>query len=328
LAEQYQDVEFAAWARQQVAQASEVLERELWDDSLGYYISWRDNNFRAWDGLLGEHPRECRDSQISQIAGAQWADMLDLGEICDPERRLRALHEIARRNVDGVPGVPADEYRTDGSFSQSIGGYVLGYYASLAIASGLPDLGWRAVENIYRVRYELDGSPWDAPLQWAGERNELAQWGRWYMANPASWAVLAALGGAHIDQLRGDLWLAPAWPSGWGERLEALPVFLPGFAAVLNALHTADTWRVEFRLTACGAEPLRLQTLGVRLPRAFRAPGEQVEPAPGLEILPQDRLRFACPLTLANPGDGFTLTVSRSVPQETLGVTLETHSAA
>ena len=165
---------------------------------------------------------------ISQLAGAWWADMLGLGDIVDPERRRRALEFIGRHNVEVVAGCSADEFSLDGRAMQSMTALAMGNYASQAIAAGLPDHGWEAVEKIYRARYEHDGCPWDAPLQWSGDGNLEPQWGRWYMSHPASWHLLWALAGVRLDRLQGSLILQPCWPSGWGNELRVASRLLSG----------------------------------------------------------------------------------------------------
>jgi hypothetical protein len=142
------------------------------------------------------------------------------------------------------------------------------------------------------------------------------------MANPASWAVLGALGGAHFDSARGELWLAPSWPSAWGRQLESLPILLPGFAAALSAERTAASEWVDLRLTACGA-PLRLRSVGVRLPHDFIKSLDKIIAAQDLELSTDERLQFSGMVTLAQPGDGFRITVRRTEQPNTLEATLE-----
>jgi len=314
LAEKQNDKEFADWTRQQFQNAQRTMEEDLWDEELGYYHSWRDNNYKVWDGLLTEHPRLSKNSQISQLAGSFWAELLDLGELFDKKHRDRALAEIGKRNVDSVPGCPADEYRSDGSYSQSMIPNVIGYFAALAITAGQPDAGWRAVEKVYRVRYDLDGSPWDAPLQCSGEGNKFVQWGRWYLSNPASWYVLWALGGVHLDRIQGDIWVAPCWATQWGKILKSLPVYLPGFQAQVDAEYEDDLWQVSFRLRSLAGEPIKLNSLGTRLPSCISQGAQRIHKANSTndcQILENGRIKFLRSICLKQPGDGFRICVSR-----------------
>jgi hypothetical protein len=217
-----------------------------------------------------------------------------------------------------VPGCPADEFRLDGRYMQSMSALVMGNYAAQAVAAGLPDHGWAAMENIYKARYEHDGCPWDATLQWSGEGNLQPQWGRWYMSHPASWYVLLALGGVRLDRLRGSLMLAPAWPAAWGDRLEALPVFLPGLWAEVEASRSAEGWRACFTVKRL-LQPLAVAEIGAWLPdQAPEITGRPFDPArarvevtgldpAAVELLPSGRVRIAQALHLTREGEGFSV---------------------
>lgn len=267
LAEERGESAYARELEGRFEQAQAVMERELYDEQRGYYICWRDRHAEGWGGERA-HPARSTSSHISQLAGAWWADMLDLEPIVDPQRRRRALAFIGRHNVAQLPGSPADEYHLDGSSMQSMSALAMGNYAAQAIGAGLADAGWQAACNIYRARYEHDGCPWDATLQWSGPGNLQPQWGRWYMSHPASWFLLPALGGVWIDRLRQRLTLGPCWPSEWGERLRALPVFLPGLLLSVDAHRSAR--RLEVAVTVAEAHtPMRFDTLCVRLPPGF-----------------------------------------------------------
>ena len=50
LATERGDATFANWARDRFAAAQQVMENELWDEALGYYISWRDRAHEGWKG--------------------------------------------------------------------------------------------------------------------------------------------------------------------------------------------------------------------------------------------------------------------------------------
>jgi hypothetical protein len=212
-----------------------------------------------------------------------------------------------------VPGCPADEFALDGRAMQSMTALAMGNYASQAIAAGLPDLGWLAVERIYRARYERDGCPWDAPLQWSGDGNFEPQWGRWYMSHPASWYVLWALGGVRLDRLRNSLMVQPSWPAAWGDELRALPVFFPGLQGEIGSRRSAQGLEVTFTVKRA-ISPLVIKTAGIRLPPDFRdvqIRGSVVTDAGATATVRDGDVIFDRPLTFAQPGDGFTLAASR-----------------
>jgi uncharacterized protein (DUF608 family) len=313
LARERGDTAFAEWAQERFAAAQRVVEEELWDEANGYYICWRDRGYASWKGERAHGPRST-NSHISQLAGAWWADMLGLGDIVDPRRRRRALAFIGQHNVGKVPGCPADEFCLDGRYMQSMTALVMGNYAAQAIGAGLPDQGWAAVEKIYKARYERDGCPWDAPLQWSGEGNFLPQWGRWYMSHPASWYVLLALGGVRLDRLRGSLMLAPSWPTAWGDRLRALPVFLPGLWGQIDSHRAGDRWEVTFTAKRL-LQPLALNQVSVQLPAAFDAKQTRVKIS-GLDgvavsVQPAGLVTLTGRAVLTGAGDGFTIGASR-----------------
>ncbi len=308
------DREFIDWAAERFEKARKTLERDLWNDSLGYYYAWLDRNYLAWKGLPGEHAFAGTHSHISQLAGEFYANLLDLGDLVDPERRARTVRSIGERNVGQVPGVPADEFHTDGSYSQAMSAMVLGYYGAFATAAGSPDLGWEAVEKVYRVRYDLDGSPWDAPLQWSGPGNTQAQWGRWYFSTPASWYYLWSLGGVHYNRLTGELWLNPSWPSAWGERLERLPVFLPGFQAEISASRANGAWEIDFRIKKLLRGRVEVKSICVSIPEYLIGKKVIVKSTALLDgefsILHGKRLCWNMNSQLEQEGDGFSMECS------------------
>ena len=313
MAQARNDQAFIEWITAQSEHAKETLENELWNEETGYYYGWLDRNHHAHDGLPTEHPRLGTHCHNSQLAGEFWANVLDLGSVVDEQRRSRTLQAIGSRNVDQVAGVPADEFRTDGSFSQSMSAFVLGYYGGLSTASGFPDLGWKAVEKVYHVRYDLDGSPWDATLQWSGPGNTQAQWGRWYFSTPASWYYLWSLGGVHLNRLSGELWLNPSWPSAWGSSLKKLPVFLPAFQAEINASRDHNSWTIDFQIKKILQGPISLKSMAIGLPDGFHKQALSFE-TKGLvkqqiPIEKDGRIVWDGDFSLSQSGDGFAVTV-------------------
>ena len=311
LAEERAESAYVRALEARFARAQAVLERELFDEQRGYYICWRDSKAPLWAGERA-HEQRSTSSHISQLAGAWWADMLDLEPIVDPERRRRALAFIARHNVAQVAGSPADEYHLDGSVMQSMSALAMGNYAAHAIGAGLADEGWQAACNIYRARYEHDGCPWDATLQWSGPGNLQPQWGRWYMSHPASWFLLPSLGGVWIDRLRHRLTLGPSWPSEWGAQLRALPVFLPGLQVSVDAHRSAERFEVAVTVGEV-LRPMHFDTVCVRLPSGLDARRAQVRIEGRPEALragADARVTAKVPIQFARAGDRFAYSVS------------------
>jgi uncharacterized protein (DUF608 family) len=266
MAEDFGDTPFADEVRERFSRAQRVLEEDLWHEGLGYYRSWVDPDHMAWENTPQAHAPESLNCHIGQLAGAWWADLLDLGQLVDPARRRRALASIDRLNVQPVSGCPANEVDSEGNFSESWPLYALVYYAAQAISAGLPEAGWRAVERIYRVRQQLDGSHWDTPLEYAGPNNEEPQWGRWYMSTPASWYVWIALSGVRLDRVHRQLSIAPCWPDEWGDHLAAFPVFLPGLRMSLDCTRMPSSWRVDLKFDRLTGASLGLDRIIVPLP--------------------------------------------------------------
>lgn len=313
LAEERGEGGYAGELEGRFARAQAVMEGELFDEQRGYYICWRDTKAAQWRGER-EHAARSTSCHVSQLAGAWWADMLEVGPIVDPERRRRALAFIGRHNVAGVAGSPADEYHLDGSTMQSMSALVMGNYAAHAIGAGLADEGWQAVCNIYRARYEHDGCPWDATLQWSGAGNLEPQWGRWYMSHPASWFLLPALGGIWIDRLHHRLTLSPCWPKQWGPCLHALPVFLPGVQLSVDAQRSAEGLEVTISAGQVNS-PLHFDTVSIRLPEGLEAARARVRIHGLSEALRADadgRVSARVPVRFARAGDRLRYSVSAS----------------
>jgi hypothetical protein len=290
------------------------MEERLWDEEGGYYVSW-------WElGLDGAPDERSPNSQVSQLTGAWWADLLGIPQIVDGSRRRRALQAIYRMNVEPVSGCPADEAAPDGTTLQSMAALVVPHYGAQAIAAGLPDQGWEAVRRIYRVRYELDRSPWDAPLQWSGPGNEEPQWGRWYMSNPSSWYLPLALAGIRVDRLRGRLSVAPSWPSAWGEELD-MPVFLPDVQLRVRAGRGSRGPEVRLEVERITRGPIVFDEVSVRLPGTSSDTPPVTDTSPVTDAPPvtvtngrgaaswtadgAGRMRLAGPLVLRAVGEGF-----------------------
>jgi hypothetical protein len=306
------DFEFAEWARSLFSKVQQVMENELWSESLGYYICWSDKNHRVWKGHRS-HEEKSDSCQISQLAGAWWAELLNLGDIVDPTRRKQALLSIAELNVARSRGMPADEVSPDGSYKMSMFPYAQVYFVAQAIAAGLPDIAWEAFNKIYQTRYELDGCPWDAFLQWGGEGNTQPQWGRWYISTPSSWYLLWAIGGARVDRLRGKLSIKPNWPTEWGDHLSSLPVYMPGFQGVIDCRRGKTDGHLNFIVKKIFGEPLRLSSISCQVDAEVE--GETVKTTlNGEEIknisVPSNRLiSINQDVTFKKEGDGFTFTI-------------------
>jgi non-lysosomal glucosylceramidase len=235
-------------------------EEKLFSQELGYYKNWVDVNSAGWKDGERPHDPESTNCMVSQLAGEWFAGLYGFEGLLDPERVRSALGAIFRKNVRLVEGCPANEVSADDKWvSASWPYYVETYFAMNAIYHGMPDEGLRTLEQIAHTFEVVDGSPWDAPLDWVGPQNTERGWGRWYMTNPCSWYVLLALGGFNYDITRGRLMLTPNIPTALG-RLEKLPIFMPRFWATLDASPGAIRLKVD-QLIGAGVLPLKELTV-------------------------------------------------------------------
>jgi uncharacterized protein (DUF608 family) len=308
------DQEFVDEVRKRFMLAQGVLEEELWHDELGYYRSWIDPDHLAWENTPKAHDHESLNCHIGQLAGVWWADLLDLGEIIDPDRRRRATARITELNVDRVDGCPANEVDTEGGYSESWPLYALVYYSAQAISAGLADEGWRGVENIYRVRQQIDGSHWDSPLEYSGENNIEPQWGRWYMSTPASWYLWIALSGVRLDRVRRQMSVRPSWPDEWGEKLSSVPVFLPNMQLQVDCGRTAESWSLNLTVEKILGGSLDLDLITSQLPdhldpKKTRLINRGV-PETNISIKDDGSILIQGPLQFEKKGDGFSLEAS------------------
>ncbi|MEI6197899.1 MAG: GH116 family glycosyl hydrolase, partial [Verrucomicrobiota bacterium] len=88
------DDAFAQSLDERFTKARPEAERKLWNEQLGYYVSWKDENHAA--STTGERPHglESRNSMIAQLAGAWFARLLNLGDILDPAHVASALNRM------------------------------------------------------------------------------------------------------------------------------------------------------------------------------------------------------------------------------------------
>lgn len=240
LAERHQDKDFAAYCDAQAARVRQAIETKLWDESKGYFISWRDDLAPCWAGGPRPHAASSENCMVGQVAGEWVSGMFGLEPGVPREQLMKALRQIFRRNVAPIAGCPANEVSPQGQHSFSWPFYAEIYFASNACYWGLADEGLEAMRRIDHAISEVAEAPWDAPLVWGGPDNTRPGWGRWYMSSPASWFFLPALGGVVYDALEKLIRLDPHIPQaiGQGQELLNLPLFFPqGWLALTVRLH-------------------------------------------------------------------------------------------
>jgi len=207
LAERFHDEEFAAVCRAAFGKAKKSMTDRLW---MGDY-------FRLFNGEAVSGRTD--DSICSgQLAGQWLAYLLGLGELFPNDviqKCVRKMYDHCLRKVEyGVADVidPAGNIRkANHGWTCSWVPYVQAYMATNAFYCGLEEVGLETFKRCRDIVYERDGRPWEAYLAYDVHTGK-ADWGRWYMTHPASWAVFWAIEGFGLSIPDGKLTLAPNLP--------------------------------------------------------------------------------------------------------------------
>jgi len=195
---------------------------------------------RLW---MGDYFRNYNDDRISgkvddsicsgSLAGQWLARLLNLGELFprDTTRAMvRKMYDCCLKKVHyGVADVidmAGNVQKANHGWTCSWIPYVEAYMATVAFYSGLPDIGMETFKRCRDVVYEQDKRPSEAYLAYDVNTGR-ADWGRWYMTHPASWAVLWAIEGFSYSIPEATVALAPSLPENMKE-LHA-PVFATAF---------------------------------------------------------------------------------------------------
>lgn len=274
MAEWKNDSEFAEKCRLRFVKIQESMEKILWNKKPGYYICWRDESYKNWRKGERPHGKQSLSCMNAQLAGQWFANLYDLGDILPRERIESAMTQMTKRNLACVKYSMANEHYPDGKHTASWPYYSETYYGANAIYENEPDGGFECFEKIYKLHHEYEGSPWDAVLYYRGKDNEVAGWGNFYMTNPASWAILLAIGGFAMNIPDGSLKIAPNVPKKLNSNgnLENFPIFMPQFWAEIDHKQDAKSIKTTFRITKWhGLPALIFKKISSRLPLKFNA---------------------------------------------------------
>ena len=316
------DAEFAAKCRAWAEKILETMEGVLWDEKLGYYISWHDESHKNWEKGERPHKRLSRACMNAQLAGQWFAHLYDLGDLLPRERIEAAITQMTRRNLACVPYSMANEHYPDGTHTASWPYYSEVYYGANAIYENEADGGLECFEKIYKLNHEYETSPWDAVLYYGGKDNNEPVWGNFYMTNPASWFILPAVAGFAMNVPDGALVLAPNVPRkiGGGKRLEAWPLFMPQFWATVDHEQSKAGAATTFTVARWhGGPPLRFNTIATKVPRGTLAAkavvtvtlnGKQLA-SKAVRVEPGTRrVTLKAPIVVAKAGDALTINVA------------------
>jgi non-lysosomal glucosylceramidase len=255
------DEAFAQTLDARFALARPEAERKLWNEQLGYYVSWKDESHAASASGERPHELESRNCMVAQLAGTWFARLLDLGELLDPARVASALDQMNAKNIGLAEFCPATEVSDDNSLvSNSWPFYAQAYLIAQLCYVDRADDALAALKKIHTAMTVNDGCPWSSPLVWNGQGNGDREWGAWYMTNPVSWFILPALAGFAYNAMDQAITLRPNIPQSWG-RLESLPLFMPHFQLAVNA----DEDGIDLKLgRLVERDSLEIQTLNLR----------------------------------------------------------------
>ncbi|MDZ7262624.1 MAG: GH116 family glycosyl-hydrolase, partial [candidate division KSB1 bacterium] len=193
------DTQFKIFCQNAFYKVHQSLMEKLWDDQRGHFHNWVDSLYTNWAVSERPHSERSESCFIGQLAGTWFTRLLNLEPILDKETEEQALAKMTELNHHLVSHCPANEVTPEGKASASWIYYVETYYCANCIYGNQKDAGFEAEKKIARAKYQTHQSPWDSPLNWEGAGNSVAGWGRWYMTNPASWFVLLAIEGIHLN---------------------------------------------------------------------------------------------------------------------------------
>ncbi len=228
------DTAYAKEMEQEVALTRKTMEEKLWDEKLGYFLCWRDENAKNWDRSERKHDDRSESCMVAQVAGTWFAHLLNLDELLRPDLVKRALGSIYERDVKPIKYCAANEVWPNGKIAMSWPFYIETYFAANSIYEGKVDEALDMERRFYNAAFEKTGLPWEISLIWGGPDNGEPSWGKWYMTNPCSWYLPMALTGFHYNALKDEMRLAPRFGSELKE-LKSIPVFMPGFWAAVSA---------------------------------------------------------------------------------------------
>ncbi len=204
------------------------IDEALWDKDRGYFKSSPERPTMFCAALAGDW--------ISRYSG--------LGPVLEPEKAARHMNLAYKLLIDGAKNLPRFKGALpkpiaemtlsgreklvlrgffDGNVHQIYIWQVISYQACEHIYLGQVKEGLDTLNMIYS-RLEKLGYTFSASL--TGETESI------YMTHPVAWSVLNAFTGAALDVPRGILHLGPRMIPG--ERLFRVPVFFPGFWAMLE----------------------------------------------------------------------------------------------
>ncbi|MBX7254999.1 MAG: hypothetical protein K1Y02_01465 [Candidatus Hydrogenedentes bacterium] len=247
--------------------AMKSFETKLWYEEGGYYRL-------AWNEAASEGDLKADNTCLAgQLAGQWYADYLCLGSLFPPDRIKRALGAICRLNErkTGISaGVLPEELASQGKpVHDSLAGVSwpnldAAQFACLLIRHGYADRGIYVVQKTYKNIHGRRGRTFNQPMMWDLEKNDVCGPNPdRHVASPASWHLLFAIVGYHLNVPDGAFWLRPNLPRGVYSL--SAPIFTPlSFGWVKYREDDHPVYRQVVHLSF--DSPIKLNTIVLRLP--------------------------------------------------------------
>jgi len=282
------------------------FEGRLWIEDEGYYRLYSQTSNAA-----GDHPLSDDACMSGQLAGAWYADFLNLDAGFSQDRICRALDAIER--IDQRPAGIAKGYMPDGKPCQNPAGsgtepdadkawpsYTVSYVACPQIYRGSVDKGMEMVRTVYQNVHVRQQRTYNQALAWDPDRNEPcgSKQDR-HMGALAAWHSLYALQGFSLNVPEQKLKICPRLPEGVNHL--SAPLFTPlTFGWMTYDVIQGPPYRQELRVTF--ESPMFIRTLELSVPKSVRNPNVRL-------LINDDPARLEAELIQAEPDNRLLITL-------------------
>lgn len=295
--------------------ALDHFDGRLWNEEEGYYRLYSQSSNASIKGPLSDE-----GCMSGQLAGAWYADFLNLEAGYSHERICRALDSIERLNQrpagiakgyapDGTPCRNPPGSTTDPDADKAWPSYTVSYVACPQIYHGSVDKGMEIVRTVYQNVHVKQQRAYNQPLAWDVERNEAcgSKQDR-HMGALSIWHSLYALQGFSLNVPEQTLKICPRLPEGV-HHLSA-PLFTPLTFGWMNYnIVQGPPYRQELRITF--ESPMFIRVIELGVPKSLTHPNVRLlindDPARlEAEIVPGEpdnklRITLELPLQVQHP---------------------------
>lgn len=253
------------------------FERRLWNEKEGYYRLYHDpagaeeNHPVSDDGCLG-----------GQLAGAWYADFLNIDAGFSHQRIVRAIESIERfnRRPSGIAlgydprGAPCRNppgHDTEPDSDQSWPSHSVSYIACMSIYRGNVDKGMEVLRTVYQsLSATKPQRIFSQPLAWDPDRNEPTGPQQERHMGPLSiWHSFYALQGFSLSVPEQKMTIAPRLPSGVNHL--SVPLFTPlTFGWLTYTVTHTPSYRQQLSITF--DSPMFIKIIEVSVPKSIANP--------------------------------------------------------